>query len=166
MKHFVTFSLIYMPSKRFLTSFGFTNKCLSLGMIRRYQTTFKVRSSFSISWLSTLLFFCLNRDNPHFEQFLNPSNYFLYNMKSLGCAYIFLYSKPIEQIIFLVSQLRVGSVFTSWSISFNKTRNYMELILVHPLVAFKFINLNTVDNHVNLLEPTYNKVFASMDIIS
>lgn len=32
------------------------------------------------------------------------------------------------------------------------------LISIHPFKAFKFINLNIVDNHVKLVEPGYNEV--------
>ena len=39
-------------------------------------------------------------------------------------------------------------------------------MLVHPFNAFKFINLNTVDNRVKLIESGYKVVYASLDIFS
>ena len=35
-----------------------------------------------------------------------------------------------------------------------------------PFIAFKFINLNSVDNRVKLVEPGYKGVYASLDIFS
>jgi len=54
----------------------------------------------------------------------------------------------------------------SGSISFKSTSNSVKLLSVQLLVAFKFISLKTADNHVNLVEPTYNGVSASADIVS
>jgi len=42
----------------------------------------------------------------------------------------------------------------------------MKLLSVHQLVAFKFMSLNTINNLVNLIEPTYNEVSTSVDIVS
>jgi len=42
----------------------------------------------------------------------------------------------------------------------------MKLLSVHQFNAFKFMNLNIVDNRVELVEPEYNKVFALVDIFS
>jgi len=50
--------------------------------------------------------------------------------------------------------------------SFNKISNYVKLLLVHSSVTFKFINLNTVDNRVNLVDPRYNEVSTSLDMVS
>ena len=88
---------------RFLASFGFANKRLSMGTIERYQTTFKAYPSFSIWPLSSLFLFCLYRDDPHFGHFFKSSNYLLYNMQSLGHACILLYFIPIVQRIFLAT---------------------------------------------------------------
>ena len=60
----------------------------------------------------------------------------------------------------------MGRVFPSERISFKSTSNYVKLLSVQPLVAFKFISLKTVDNRVNLVESTYNRVSASTDIVS
>ena len=68
-------------------------------------------------------------------------------------AYVFLYSIPIGQKIFLASYLRFGRVFPSVSISFNNWSNYVKLLSVNPFIAFKFINLNTVDNRVKSVDP-------------
>jgi len=87
-------------------------------------------------------------------------------MQSLGHACILLYFMPIEQRIFLASQFRVGRVFPSGSISFKSTSNFVKILSVQPLVTFKFISLKTADNRVNLVEPIYNGVSASADIVS
>ena len=41
----------------------------------------------------------------------------------------------------------------------------MKLLSVHSFIAFKFINLNSADNHVKLVDPRYNGVSASLDIL-
>ena len=41
----------------------------------------------------------------------------------------------------------------------------MKLLSVHPFIAFKFINLNTADNRVKLVDPGYKGVSASFDIL-
>jgi len=92
----------YRCSPRWCT-IGFTNKCLSLGMIQRYHTTFKAGPFFSNLPLSSLLIFSLYHDKSHFGYFFNPSNYILYNMQSLGQTCILLYSLPFGQIIFFAS---------------------------------------------------------------
>jgi len=42
----------------------------------------------------------------------------------------------------------------------------MKILSVHPFSALKFINLNTVDNTVKLVEPVYNGVSSSVVIFS
>ena len=42
----------------------------------------------------------------------------------------------------------------------------MKLLSLHSLVVFKFMSLNITDNLVNLVESTYNKVSASVEIVS
>jgi len=86
---------------RFLTSLGFANKRLSLGTIGGYHTTFKSRSFllyltiiFTVSFLLVLWW-------PTLWTFFISSNYFVYNIQSIGHACILLYSIPIGQRIFL-----------------------------------------------------------------
>ena len=54
--------------------------------------------------------------------------------------------------------------FASGSISFKSTSNSVKFLSVQPLVIFKFISLKTVDNHMNLVESTYNGVSTSAGI--
>jgi len=42
----------------------------------------------------------------------------------------------------------------------------VKLLSIHPFNAFKFINLNTVDNCVKLVEPGYNGVSTFVVILS
>jgi len=62
---------------RFLASFGFTNKCLSLRTIGRYPTIFKMGSSFSIRPLSSPLVFFFYHDNLQFGHFFQIFIFFL-----------------------------------------------------------------------------------------
>ena len=50
--------------------------------------------------------------------------------------------------------------------SLTNSSNYVKLLSVHQFIAFKFINLNTVDNRVELVEPGYKGVSTSLDIFS
>ena len=62
--------------------------------------------------------------------------------------------------------MRVSFYTPFGNISFKSTSNYVKFLSVQTLVAFKFISLKTADNRVNLVEPTYNGVSASTDIVS
>jgi len=60
----------------------------------------------------------------------------------------------------------LGNVFPFGSMSLSNLSNFAKLFPVHPFIAFKFINLNTDDNGVKLVEPGYKGVFASLNIFS
>lgn len=59
---------------------------------------------------------------------------FQYSLQSFVQPYIFLYSTPRGNSIFFASQLRLGRVFPSDSISFNNSCNCVKLLSIQAFI--------------------------------
>ena len=89
--------------KGFFASCPLSNNRLNHGMIGRYQQTFAGRQLLVLASSVNSSDYTLYRDTPHVGHCRSFAYSFLYNMQSLGHAWIFLYSIPTGHKIFLAS---------------------------------------------------------------
>ena len=137
-----------------------SNNLVILGIGGKYHITF-ARTLF---FFLVFVLFDFHLEIPQTGHEDASFNSFIYNMKSLGQAFIFSYFIHNAFNVFFPSFIdNDNSLFTD-DISPRIFKCFEKLLSDHPYRAFKLYSLSNVDNFVNFLQPR-NKGFEHLQVM-